>query len=140
MYAVKADMLTRFGAEELVLLTDHDADAGVINDAVLDQALADASAEIDGYLGGRYTLPLPTVPAVLTRISCDIARYLLHDEHAPERIEKRYDGAISFLTKLGKGSISLGMPDEGAASPSNNTAQISSDGRVFGRQNSQDFI
>ncbi|WP_028468430.1 gp436 family protein [Neptunomonas japonica] len=140
MYAVKADMTTRFGEEELILLTDHDADAGVINDAVLDQALADASAEIDGYLGGRYTLPLPTIPAVLTRISCDIARYLLHDEHAPERIEKRYDGAVSFLTKLGNGSISLGMPDEGAASPSNNTAQISSAGSVFGRQNSQDFI
>jgi phage gp36-like protein len=140
MYAVKADMLTRFGEEELILLTDHDADAGVINDAMLSQALIDASAEIDGYLGGRYTLPLPNVPAVLVRISCDIARYLLHDEHAPDRIKERYDGAVSFLNKLGNGSISLGMPDEGDASPSNNTAQISSAGSVFGRESSKDFI
>ncbi|WP_028470036.1 gp436 family protein [Neptunomonas japonica] len=140
MYAVKTDMLTRFGEEELILLTDHDADAGVINDAMLNQALADASAEIDGYLGGRYTLPLPNIPAVLVRISCDITRYLLHDEHAPDRIKERYDGAVSFLNKLGNGSISLGMPDEGDASPSNNTAQISSAGSVFGRESSKDFI
>ncbi len=140
MYATRDDMTKRFGEEELILLTDHASGAGVIDDAVLSQALADASAEVDGYLGGRYTLPLPSVPAVLVRICCDIARYLLHDEHAPERIEKRYDGAISFLSKLGSGTISLGMPDEGDASPSNNTAQISSDGRVFGRSNSGDFI
>ena len=140
MYATQSDMTTRFSEEELILLTDRDANAGAIDTAVLDQALADASAEIDGYLGGRYTLPLPTVPAVVTRICCDIARYLLHDEHAPERIEKRYDGAVNFLSKLGNGSISLGMPDEGDASPSNNTATMSSDGRVFARADSKAFI
>ncbi|MBU2967061.1 DUF1320 family protein [Amphritea sp. 2_MG-2023] len=140
MYATRSDMTNRFGEEELILLTDRDGTTGAIDDTVLNQALADASAEVDGYIGGRYTLPLPTVPDVLVRICCDIARYLLHDEHAPERIEKRYDNSINFLGKLGSGKISLGMPDEGGASPSNNTAQMCSDGRVFGRQNSKGFI
>jgi phage gp36-like protein len=140
MYATRDDMIKRFGEEEIILLTDQDANAGVIDDGVLNQALADASAEVDGYLGGRYTLPLPSAPAVLVRICCDIARYLLHDEHAPERIEKRYDDSVKFLKSLAKGEIGLGIPDEGDASPSNNTAQISSDGRVFGRRNSGDFI
>ncbi|WP_299197978.1 phage protein Gp36 family protein [uncultured Amphritea sp.] len=140
MYAARNDMTKRFGEEELILLTDRDGSTGVIDDTVLNQALADASAEVDGYLGGRYTLPLPSVPDVLVRICCDVARYLLHDEHAPERIEKRYDNAIDFLSKLGTGKISLGMPDEGDASPSNNTAQMCSDGRVFGRKNSKGFI
>jgi len=140
MYATRTDMITRFGEEELILLTDHDGDQGVIDEAVLTQSIADASAEIDGYLGGRYSLPLPNVPAHLTRICCDIARYLLHDEHAREPIAKRYDDAIRFLKSLASGQIGLGMPDEGDASPSNNTAQISSAGSVFARQSSKDFI
>lgn len=140
MYATRTDMIKRFGEEELILLTDHDADSGVIDDVVLEQAIADASAEIDGYLGGRYSLPLPTVPAVLVRICCDIARYHLHHEHAPERIAKRYDDAIKFMGQLGSGAISLGKPDEGDTSPSNNTAQLMSAGSVFARERSKDFI
>ena len=65
MYATRQDMISRFGEEEIRLLTDRDGSAGAIVDAVLDQVLADASAEIDGYIGGRYRLPLVTVPQIL---------------------------------------------------------------------------
>jgi phage gp36-like protein len=140
MYAVTEDMTTRFGEEELIHLTDRDANQGAIDAVVLDQALADASAEIDGYLGGRYALPLASVPAVLTRICCDIARYHLYDEHAPERVEKRYDDSIAYLVRVGTGSIGLGLADEGDESQSNNTAEITSDGRVFSRETSKGFI
>ncbi|QEW05654.1 gp436 family protein [Nitrincola iocasae] len=140
LYATTQDMINRFGEDELQLLTDRDGSLGAIADLVLDQAIADASAEIDGYLGGRYQLPLPTVPAVLTRICCDIARYLLHDEQAPEQLQKRYAEVVAFLRSLGKGEISLGLPDTGSAGPSNNLAQIESAGSVFGRKQSKGFI
>ncbi|MFN3879801.1 MAG: gp436 family protein [Nitrincola lacisaponensis] len=140
LYATTQDMINRYGQDELVLLTDRDGSLGAIADLVLDQALADASAEIDGYLGGRYQLPLPTVPAVLTRICCDIARYLLHDEQAPEQLQKRYESSIKFLRSLGNGELSLGLPDTGSAGPSNNTAEMHSHGSVFARDKSKGFI
>lgn len=140
LYATIQDMINRFGEDELKLLTDRDGSLGAIADLVLDQALADASAEIDGYLGGRYQLPLPTVPAVLTRICCDIARYLLHDEQAPEQLQKRYESSIKFLRSLGNGELSLGLPDASESGPSNNLAQIESAGSVFGRKQSKGFI
>ena len=140
VYATQQDMINRFGEEELILVTDRDGSANAIVDAVLDQALLDASAEIDGYLGGRYKLPLLTVPAVLTRICCDIARYLLNDERATEQLQARYQDSIKFLRSLGKGELSLGLPDEGETGPSQNLAEIHSDGHVFRRDRSRGFI
>ena len=90
MYANTDNMLSRFGEQDLMLLTEREGSVpGQINIAVLEQALRDASAEIDGYIVGRYTLPLTTVPAVLERNCCDIARYFLYGEKAPEQVEKR---------------------------------------------------
>jgi len=140
MYATRDDMISRFGDEEIRLLTDRDGSAGAIVDAVLDQALADASAEIDGYIGGRYSLPLATVPDVLVRLCCDIARYLLHDERAPEQLQARYEACLKFLTRLGTGELSLGVLDASETGPSANTAEIQSAGSVFARDNSKGFI
>lgn len=140
MYATRQDMIDRFGEEEIQLLTDRDGSAGAIVDSVLDQMLADAAAEIDGYIGGRYSLPLATVPDVLVRLCCDSARYLLHDDRAPEQLKVRYDAAIKFLTKLGNGELSLGVLDASDTGPSNNTAEIQSAGSVFARANSKGFI
>ncbi|PKG72986.1 DUF1320 domain-containing protein, partial [Shewanella sp. GutCb] len=74
VYASSAQMVARFGEDELVSLTDRDGTAGAIVARVLDVALNDATALINGYLAGRYTLPLPTPPAMLERLCCDIAR------------------------------------------------------------------
>lgn len=139
MYATRADMVRRFGEEQMILLTDHDADLGVIDSAVLDQALADASADIDGYLGGRYGLPLPTVPSILVRICCDIARYHLYDDSAPETVTERHKGAVRYLEKLAAGTISLGLPDTTAVT-SSATAEIHSAGSVFARDKAKAFI
>lgn len=139
-YATAQDMIKRFGEEELIDLTDRDGSLGSIAAPVLDQALADASAEIDGYLGGRYKLPLATVPAVLIRICCDIARYQLYDERANEQLQTRYQDSIKFLRSLGKGELNLGLPDEGESGPSQNLAEMHSDGHVFRRGNSSGFI
>jgi len=139
-YATRQDMIDRFGEEELILLTDRDGSAGMIVDAVLDLALADGAATINGYIGGRYKLPLATVPEVLVRLNCDIARYQLYDERAPEQLQKRHEADIDFLTALGSGKLSLGVSDAGETEPSNNVATIESAGSVFSRKNSKGFM
>jgi len=139
MYCTKQDLIDRFGQDELVDLTDR-VNADVIDDSVLGQAIADAGAEMDGYLGGRYQLPLATVPPVLKALCCNIARYKLYDEQASEQVIKRYDSAIKFLFSVSKGEISLGVDGTGAKATSTDLADIQSAGSVFARSKSTGFI
>jgi phage gp36-like protein len=77
VYAQPSDMIARYPNRDLVQLTNEDPTQTVVNQIVLQQALADASAEIDGYLESRFTLPLSDPPAVLARLTCDVAMYRL---------------------------------------------------------------
>ena len=63
VYAQPSDMIARYPNRDLVQLTNEDPTQQVVDDSVLQQALADASAEIDGYLESRFTLPLSDAPA-----------------------------------------------------------------------------
>lgn len=131
-YATQADLETRFKHQELVELTDE-ANLGVIDAAAVAVALADADAEINGYLAGRYALPLTQTSPELVRLACDIARYKLYDARATELVKARYDDAIAKLRDVAKGVASLGIDQ--ASQPVNVTggASISSGGRDFGR-------
>lgn len=131
-YCSQQDLIDRFDENELIQLTDRD-NLGAINTAVLGQAIADARAEIDGYLAGRHDLPLASVPVVLVRSACDIARYYLYDNAVTEQVEKRYDAVIRFLEQVSRGKISLGVDSSGAAPEPSDGAQMQSGGRIFGR-------
>jgi len=116
-YAAIADLITRYGEDELVQLTDR-AGAGVIDAAVAQRALADADAEIDGYLAVRHTLPLDDVPPLLVRIACDITRYRLWDDRASEEVRMRYEDARRVLEAIAAGRVTLGVtPPESPAGP-----------------------
>ena len=123
-------------------MTDRDGSAGAIVDTVLNQAVDDASATIDGYLGGRYDLPLQVVPRVLTRTACDLSRYYLYDEQLGEEHQaaKRYAEAISYLEKVGRGVLQLGVDRNNHRPETNNIATMTSAGSVFSRQNGKGFI
>ncbi|ACQ92374.1 protein of unknown function DUF1320 [Tolumonas auensis DSM 9187] len=131
-YAEATDLTLRYGEPELLRLTDLTG-SGVVDTAACNVALDDASALIDGYLAGRYPLPLLHVPTALVPICCDIARHRLYGEQAPEQIAKRYDAALAFLKSVGKGELALGLAADGETLESQNLAQLTSDGRVFGR-------
>lgn len=138
-YCTKQDLIDRFGQDELVDLTDRDS-TGMIDDTVLDQAISDASAEMDGYLASRYQLPLVNIPQTLKPLACNIARYKLYDEQASEQVTKRYDAAIKFLFSVSKGEISLGVDGSGSKATSTDLADIQSSGSVFARSKSTGFI
>lgn len=130
-YARLADMLEEFSASELIQLTDRDTPpTGAIVDAVLDRALAGASAEIDGYLA-RYAGAVLDLP-ILTRYCCDMARYRLYRDAAPDEVRNRYKDAVRFLEMVAAGKISLGVQAE-AAVPENTIAFVPGQ-KVFGRE------
>lgn len=108
-YATQSDMEARYGLDELIARTNR-AGGATVDTSVLDRALADADAELNGYLASRYTLPLPTIPAIIVRIACDIARYHLWQDMASDEVRRRYEDARRLLQHISNGLVSLGLP------------------------------
>lgn len=133
-YCTKQDLIDRFGETEVGRLSDRSMQ-GIIDDAVLDQVVADADAEIDGYLAGRYRLPLASVPVLLRRIACNLVRFYLYTTAAPEDVRAAYDDAVKSLRGIARGEISLGLDAVGGKQPSLGGVEIKSGGKVFGRDN-----
>lgn len=113
-YATETDLTTRYGADELVQLTD-DTGTGTADPAKIAAALADADEAVNGYVAGRYAVPLSPVPMLVRRWSCDLARYFLHTAAVPELVEANYREAIKGLDAVAKGTITLAAA--GAAQP-----------------------
>lgn len=134
MYATYADMIARFGERELIQLTDR-ASAGVPDQVLAEGALDEASAEIDGFIGTRYDVPLPSVPRILVGYCCDIARYRLcgAEVQTTEAIRDRYHDARRFLELVAAGKVGLGgMPGgAGVAPASGDSVKIDSGRSVF---------
>ncbi|WP_010117699.1 gp436 family protein [Acinetobacter sp. P8-3-8] len=111
MYATEADLKRRFGAQQIENLKLMVPDDGSETVDVVQTALQDATEEINGYIGGRYPLPLPNVPSNLNRIACDIARYRLYFEQPSEHVTKLYDDAIAFLKRVQDKKADLQIQD-----------------------------
>jgi phage gp36-like protein len=101
--------------EEAIALTNlEDSDLERIDDKVLNRALEDADAEVDGYLSAAgYTLPLATAPLNLRNKCCDIARYRLDRNRPREDVRQRYEDAIAFLKDLASGRVKLPIGSSG---------------------------
>ena len=138
MYATLDDLKKQLPEDVLMALTD-DGGSGVIDTAVTDAALETAEVEIDGYLGGRYTLPLSPLPEVIIKVAVDIAIYNLYARRQgpPEHWQKRYDNTIRFLVKIAGGQISLGVGDPVA--PAAAEAMVTSSARIFSRDSLKGF-
>jgi len=126
-YATQADLVTRFGSDELIQLTDR-AGTNAIDASIVAAALADADAAIEGYLAGRYALPVTPVPALLKRIGADLARFFLHGKAATESVRNAYQDALKLLRDLSNGAAVLAGA---AAAPSGATPATDSDGARF---------
>ncbi|QGM81676.1 gp436 family protein [Otariodibacter oris] len=110
-YATPEDFLLRIGEQEAIELTDRER-LGVVDSGILAMALGDASSQIDGYLVGRYSLPLNSTPSILTRICCDIARYYLTSMSGvtiTEEVIERYKFCLKELENIAKGLVALGV-------------------------------
>lgn len=135
MYASAADLQDRYPMQDLAQLTGDPAGVTVDLDR-LGTALADAAQEIDGYLVGRYVLPLQRVPAVLKLLACNIAMYQLQALRPMSSIEdarKRYEDAISYLTKVSKGTVQLGLSDSEEPAAQGSGPEWISATRMFSR-------
>jgi len=137
-YASKQSMIDRFGEAEIIQLTDR-AGVGVVDDVVLNMALASADAEIDGYLQVRYVLPLASTPLLISNLAANMARYHLHDDVPPELVADRYSAAIKALGEIASGKQKLGLDGLNKETPQSNLPKITGPARLFDRSSMQDF-
>ncbi|HHW7450283.1 DUF1320 family protein [Pasteurella multocida subsp. multocida] len=138
MYATINDFILRVGEFQVMELTDRE-NTGEVNQAVLTIALSDSSSQIDGYLVGRYKLPLKTIPQNLIRICCDLTRYRLasmSDVSITEEIIERYKLSLRELEGIASGKVSLGIAEDEQASTGENTVIFTNvANRIFSRDN-----
>lgn len=107
MYATPEDIRARY-KEIYPLLAGKDED-GRPDTAAVEQALAEASGEMDAILGTRFAVPVSPVPPVLRRIAVDLAVGALPRTGATEAsmYERRAREARELLDKLAAGEASL---------------------------------
>ena len=84
--------------------------------AVVDKAISHACQVADGYLAGRYALPLQSVPTLLNTWCGDIARYWLHKRRInasemPNTLQTAYDDALKMLNLVQNGKMHLFATD-----------------------------
>lgn len=105
----------RMGIDDAVRLTDVSG-TGRIDVARLRTALADAQAEADGYLSGRFATPLApppewagnwSVPALVTTIIYDLAVARLWRADLPAGVADAQSAARAQLREIAKGTITL---------------------------------
>jgi len=103
------DQLTdRYSHALLVEISDRaDAPTGTIDADMIDRAISDADALIDGYLARRYALPLASTPRLVTDLSLRISIYYAHGRVAAEKITKDYEAAMKTLRDISNGLIQL---------------------------------
>ena len=126
IYATVQDMVNRFGEQELIQLTDPELQA--VNATKAERALEDAQAFADSFVARVYRLPLTgcsklapvpgnpgavelVAPPQITRVVCDVARYYLYSDLAPEHeVYLRYKAAERELTQIAEGKSVLSCP------------------------------
>ncbi|WP_136414822.1 DUF1320 domain-containing protein [Herbaspirillum sp. ST 5-3] len=125
-YATRTDLEQRYGEDE-VAQREAALPAGAV-----DRALADADALIDGYLSGRYVLPLSPVPGILPQLACAIARYNLLGDSATERSRNDFTDAIAWLRAVQDGRVLLVSSFKAESAPAATVTMTAAE-RVFTR-------
>lgn len=108
-YATLSDLIERAGDVEIRQIADRDRD-GTADPEVITAALKDADNIINGYVGAKYALPLPTVPDIVVTWAVSIARYVLHRNGAIKNVRTDYEDAIAALKDVARGAIVLPVP------------------------------
>jgi len=136
-YATLDDLQRILSPAELTQLADDDGD-GIPDAVVIERALADAQAEVDGYIGTRHPVPLPNPPALVRRLTVDLAIWNLYNRRdlVTDARKAQAEAARKLLNNIAQGTVTLGLPRSEQASPP--PAMVASE-RRFTRDSTEGF-
>ncbi|RJR31894.1 MAG: DUF1320 domain-containing protein [Candidatus Latescibacterota bacterium] len=131
-YCTKEDIYDAMGEDTAKsYATDADTDEDADIEARIDAMIAKAGSRIDGYIGGRYALPLDPVPAILTDLAVDMAIYYvvtrkgMVEGSSEKAILEKYKDAVRFLERVADKKADIGVTsDTGAVTPPSRASYI----------------
>lgn len=140
-YVTLAQLIDRFGEPALVALTDRgQISTGVIDEAAIDRAVADASATIDGYLVRKYALPLAEAQPLLVKIAGSLVFYDLHVGQPDPKVESDQKTAMAMLRDIANGTIALTAAGVEPENVAGSGARITDRDRLLTQDNMKGFI
>lgn len=135
-YCTHADIGRAIPEMVLLQLSSDDPAAQQPDEAVIEDGVRQAEEMVDGYLRGRYTLPIEPVPTIVRDAVVYLARYWLYQRRPegsdiPEAVKDSRKNTLKLLESIRDGVISLGMPD-GHAAPEPGEIRVRSRKQRFG--------
>lgn len=122
-YSTKEDLIAASSERDIIQLSD-DARAKVIDEGVVTEAISKADALIDSYIGGRYRVPLSSVPLVIGDISAQLAIYFLWErrqrQNMPASLMEIYKNLVARLKQIHEGTIDLPIAEIGGGAAQGN--------------------
>lgn len=113
-YCNRSDIGNAIPELTLVQLSNDDPAAMQPNESVIEEAVRQAEELVDGYLRGRYDLPLDPVPTVLRDAVVYLARHWLYQRRPegslPDAVKDSRKDTIKLLESIRDGGLTLGMP------------------------------
>lgn len=135
-YCTIEDIETQTSTPTLIQLTSDDGQEEV-DRVVAQEAILYSSTLIDGYLCGRYTLPLDTHFPLLRILAIDLSIYRLYTRRMrnemPEVIENNYKNAIATLRDIQKCVITLQSENDSLETASFNAAEYKTNKDIIDR-------
>lgn len=113
-YTTLDALINAYGEREITDLTDRDRD-GTLNVEVVSAAIEQTDMVINGYLRGRFTVPLATTPGLISTCAKHICRYFLSEDLATDRIKEDYERALRWLGEIRDGKLDPGIDQDNAA-------------------------
>ncbi len=135
-YCTIEDIETHTSTPTLIQLTSDDGQEEV-DRVVAQEAILYSSTLIDGYLRGRYALPLDTHFPLLRILAIDLSIYRLYTRRMrnemPEVIENNYKNAIATLRDIQKGVITLQSENDSLETASFNAEEYKTNKDIIDR-------
>lgn len=133
-YCTRQDIGQAIPEMTLLQLSNDDPAAEQPNESVIEEAVRQAEELVDGYLRGRYVLPLDPVPTVLRDAVVYLARHWLYQRRpegvVPDAVKDSRKDTIKLLETIRDGVVTLGMPS-GQAAPEPGEVKVRSRRQQF---------
>jgi len=110
-YCAISDIVAAVTPDDLIELTNDAAGGSTVDNDKITDAISYVDNMIDGFLRGRYSLPLGSTPDELKYIAIDYVVYRLYCRRMyiqiPESILTKYKNVLKTLEAIQKGNFKL---------------------------------
>ena len=134
-YCTREDIGKAIPELTLVQLSNDDPAAEQPSESVIEDGVRQAEELVDGYLRGRYVLPLDPVPTVLRDAVVYLTRHWLYQRRPegaiPDAVKDSRKDTIKLLESIRDGVVTLGMPS-GQAAPEPGEVRVRARRKEFG--------